>query len=264
MQYDYLISVFLIHILLYFLFKKRFLKSVIKFKLVDRPGKNKLHKKNVPVTGGIIIFISLILYLFSNYFLPYFEKDMIDRYQKTLKGVFERLGSRQSVNEQTIRSDMDTYYNQNLGDLNNVIDRVNSQGYANQRSRGMLDSSVEDDRKRELTNKYAGLMSTARTDAQDRAFKKASDYETLVSTNRSNIMGEYDNLYTQPFNMMNTARKSDGQGALTGAGNVASSVAASAQANATNTANAFGRELENLRENDWNFDYKYKPEKDKE
>ena len=191
------------------------------------------------------------------------QKDMIDRYQKTLKGVFERLGSRQSVNEQTIRGDMDTYYNQNLGDLNNVIDRVNSQGYANQRSRGMLDSSVEDDRKRELTNKYAGLMSTARTDAQDRAFKKASDYETLVSTNRSNIMGEYDNLYTQPFNMMNTARKSDGQGALTGAANVASSVAASAQANATNTANAFGRELENLRENDWNFDYKYKPEKDK-
>ena len=192
------------------------------------------------------------------------QKDMIDRYQKTLKAVFERLGSRQSVNEQTIRGDMDTYYNQNLGDLNNVIDRVNSQGYANQRSRGMLDSSVEDDRKRELTNKYAGLMSTARTDAQDRAFKKASDYETLVSTNRSNIMGEYDNLYTQPFNMMNTARKSDGQGALAGAGNVASSVAASAQANATNTANAFGRELENLRENDWNFDYKYKPEKDKE
>ena len=78
MQYDYLISVFLIHILLYFFFKKRFLKSVVKFKLVDRPGKNKLHKKNVPVTGGIIIFISLILYLFSNYFLPYFEKDIID------------------------------------------------------------------------------------------------------------------------------------------------------------------------------------------
>jgi UDP-GlcNAc:undecaprenyl-phosphate/decaprenyl-phosphate GlcNAc-1-phosphate transferase len=79
MQYDYLICVFLIHIFLYFFFKKRLLKTVVKIKLVDRPGKNKFHKKPVPVTGGIIIFISLILYLFCNYFFPYFEKDLIDK-----------------------------------------------------------------------------------------------------------------------------------------------------------------------------------------
>ena len=68
MQYDYVVYIFLIQVLLYFLFKKKLLKSVIKFRLVDRPGKYKIHKKNTPVTGGLIIFASLILYLFFSYF----------------------------------------------------------------------------------------------------------------------------------------------------------------------------------------------------
>ena len=78
MHLDNVIYIFLIQILIYFFLKKKFLKSIIKFKLIDRPGKNKIHKKNVPVTGGLIIFFSLILYVFCNYFFSYFGNNLID------------------------------------------------------------------------------------------------------------------------------------------------------------------------------------------
>ena len=78
MHYDYLSYVFLIQIFFYFIFRKKLLKSVIKFKLVDRPGANKIHKNGMPLTGGILVFSSLVLYLFANYFFSYYEKNLID------------------------------------------------------------------------------------------------------------------------------------------------------------------------------------------
>jgi len=189
------------------------------------------------------------------------QKDQIAKYQATLQQVFNRLGAREQVTPQSIQNDTNTYFDQNVSDLNNVIDRVNSQGYANQRSRGMLDSSVESDRKRELTNKYSDLMGKARTDAQTRAVSKATDYENILNTNRTNITGEYDQFYSKPFDMMSNSRKNDGQGALNNAATLTNSMQTNAQNNANNTGAAFGRELENLRENDWNFDYTYKPRK---
>jgi UDP-GlcNAc:undecaprenyl-phosphate/decaprenyl-phosphate GlcNAc-1-phosphate transferase len=78
MNYDYILYVFLLQILIYFFFKKKLLKAVIKFKLIDRPGKNKIHKKNIPVTGGLIIFLSLNLYIFFSYFISYFGIKLLD------------------------------------------------------------------------------------------------------------------------------------------------------------------------------------------
>ena len=189
------------------------------------------------------------------------QKDLMEKYQNTLKSVFNTLGGRDQVTPQSIQNDTNIYFDQNVSDLNNVIDRVNSQGYASQRSRGMLDSTLEGDRRRELTTKYADLMSKARTDAQTRAVGKATDYENLLNTNRSNITSEYDQYYSKPFDMMNVARKSDGYGALNSAGGLTDNMQANSQANATNAENAFGREISLLRQNDWNFDYDYKPEK---
>ena len=61
--------------------------------------------------------------------------------------------------------------------------------------------------------------------------------------------------------MMNTARKSDSSGALNSAANLTSDMAANAADYASRTKSAFGRELQNLRENDWNFDYTVKSDK---
>ena len=38
-----------------------------KFSLVDRPSKNKIHKNNVSLLGGAIIFLILLIFLFINY-----------------------------------------------------------------------------------------------------------------------------------------------------------------------------------------------------
>ena len=191
------------------------------------------------------------------------QRDLMEKYKDTLKEVFDRLGGRDSVNAQTIQNDTNTYLDQNMYDLNQTLDRVNSQGYAGASSRGMLNSSVENDRKRELTNKFYGLTQKARTDAETRAMAKASDYEDLINTNRTNITNDYDEYYQKQFDMMGAARKSDGYGALNSAGNMADSVAKNAGANARATSSAFGRELENLRENDWDFSTYTRP-KDKD
>jgi hypothetical protein len=191
------------------------------------------------------------------------QRDSMEAYQATLKEVFNRLGARDPINAQSIQNDTNTYYDQNMYDLNQTLDRVNSQGYAGQSSRGMLNSSVEEDRKRELTGKFYGLSQKARTDAETRAMANASDYENLMNTNRTNITSEYDEFYQKPFDMAGAARKSDGYGALNSAGNMADSVATNAGANARDTSAAFGRELENLRENDWDFSNYTRP-KDKE
>ena len=191
------------------------------------------------------------------------QRDSMEAYQATLKEVFNRLGARDPVNAQTIQNDTNTYYDQNMYDLNQTLDRVNSQGYAGASSRGMLNSSVEDDRKRELTGKFYGLTQKARTDAETRAMAKASDYEDLFNTNRTNITNEYDEFYQKPFDMAGATRKSDGYGPLNAAGNMADSVSQGASDYRTIAQGAFGKELQNLRENDWDFS-KYNRPKDKE
>ena len=190
------------------------------------------------------------------------QQTQMRNYQATLKNVFDRLGARSQVTPQSIQNDTNTYFDQNVNDLNNVIDRVNSQGYANQRSRGMLDSSLESDRKRELTTKYADLMGKARTDAQTRAVSKATDYENLLNTNRANITSEYDRYYSKPFDMMSNSRKTDGQGALNNAATLTNSMQTNAYNNKVRQGGAFGDELGMLRENDWNFDYDFKLDKE--
>ena len=190
------------------------------------------------------------------------QQNQMRNYQATLKNVFDRLGARDQVTPQSIQNDTNIYFDQNVNDLNNVIDRVNSQGYATQSSKGMLDSSLESERKRELTTKYADLMSKARTDAQTRAVGKATDYENLLNTNRGNITSEYDQYYSKPFDMMNVARKSDGQGVLNNAATLTNTMQTGAYNNLVRQGGAFGDELGRLRENDWNFDYDYTRDKE--
>lgn len=78
MNYDYLIYLFIFNIFIYYIFRKKLLKFLINFKLVDRPGKNKIHKNIIPVTGGIIIFFSLNFYIIFNYLFFSNSNSLID------------------------------------------------------------------------------------------------------------------------------------------------------------------------------------------
>ena len=58
-----------------------------KFSLVDRPSKNKIHKNNVSLLGGAIIFLILLIFLFINY------KDLyLNHYQLFYLTIFFILG----------------------------------------------------------------------------------------------------------------------------------------------------------------------------
>ena len=53
----------IILIFFFYLFNKKFLKIILKYKLIDKPGKYKIHKTSIPVTGGIILIVGLFFYV---------------------------------------------------------------------------------------------------------------------------------------------------------------------------------------------------------
>ena len=60
----------IILIFLFYFFKKKFLKLIVKYNLIDKPGKNKIHGKTVPLSGGILLIFSIFLYVivFNKFF----------------------------------------------------------------------------------------------------------------------------------------------------------------------------------------------------
>ena len=60
----------IIFISIFYFLNKKFLRIILKYKLVDKPGKNKIHNTSTPVSGGIILIFSIFLYVFvfSNFF----------------------------------------------------------------------------------------------------------------------------------------------------------------------------------------------------
>lgn len=63
----HLIEIFLIfflQIIFFLLFKKKIFSSILFEKLLDKPGKDKLHSTPIPLVGGILILFSISAYLF--------------------------------------------------------------------------------------------------------------------------------------------------------------------------------------------------------
>ena len=67
MHYSELILLVLLQVSIYYVFEKKFVRYILKIKLVDKPGKNKIHSNNVPLTGGPLVFLSIIIYFIFNY-----------------------------------------------------------------------------------------------------------------------------------------------------------------------------------------------------
>ncbi len=56
----------LLQVIIYFILEKKFLRLILIAKLVDKPGKNKIHKTKIPLTGGPLIFVSIFFYILLN------------------------------------------------------------------------------------------------------------------------------------------------------------------------------------------------------
>ena len=67
MHYSELILLVLLQVCIYFVLEKKFSRFILKIKLVDKPGKNKIHSKTAPLTGGPLIFLSIVTYFIFNY-----------------------------------------------------------------------------------------------------------------------------------------------------------------------------------------------------
>ena len=67
MHYRELILLVLLQVGIYFVLEKKFLRFILKIKLIDRPGNNKIHSNTIPLTGGPLIFSSIITYIIFNY-----------------------------------------------------------------------------------------------------------------------------------------------------------------------------------------------------
>ena len=67
MHYSELILLVLLQVCIYYVFENKFVRFILKIKLVDKPGKNKIHSNNVPLTGGPFVFLSIIIYFIFNY-----------------------------------------------------------------------------------------------------------------------------------------------------------------------------------------------------
>ena len=67
MHYSELILLVLLQVCIYYVFENKFVRFILKIKLVDKPGKNKIHSNNVPLTGGPLVFLSIIIYFIFNY-----------------------------------------------------------------------------------------------------------------------------------------------------------------------------------------------------
>ena len=84
-------------------------------------------------------------------------------------------------------------YEENMGELNNLIDRVNTRGYAENYNNGMSRSTIEDDRSRDLTKKYYDEVMKTRNASYDQAIARNTKKDSLFNTNRSGILSEAGN-----------------------------------------------------------------------
>jgi hypothetical protein len=80
-----------------------------------------------------------------------------------------------------------------MGELNNLIDRVNTRGYAESYNNGMSRSTLEDDRSRDLVKKYADDIQKTKNLSYDQAIDRNTKKDSLFNTNRSGILSEAGN-----------------------------------------------------------------------
>ena len=73
MQIIELLSICLTQIFIYLLFKKKFYNSKIVNKLLDKPGKDKIHSTPIPLVGGLLLTISIFIYFIFSFILSEYQ-----------------------------------------------------------------------------------------------------------------------------------------------------------------------------------------------
>ena len=121
------------------------------------------------------------------------QRTSLDDYETRVLGAIDRIGDREQISNDDIMRDYGMLYEENMGELNNLIDRVNTRGYAESYNNGMSRSTLEDDRSRDLTKKYYDEIMKTRNNSYDQAIARNTSKDNLFNTNRSGILSEAGN-----------------------------------------------------------------------
>ena len=73
MQIIELLLICLTQIVIFLLFKKKFYNSKIVNKLLDKPGNDKIHSTPIPLVGGLLLTVSIFVYLILSFILSEYQ-----------------------------------------------------------------------------------------------------------------------------------------------------------------------------------------------
>ena len=121
------------------------------------------------------------------------ERTSLDDYETRVLGAIDRIGEREQITNESIMGDYNQLYDQNMGELNNLIDRVNTRGYAENYDNGMNRSTLENDRSRDLTKKYYDEVMKTKNVSYDQAIARNTSKDALYGSNRAGILTEAGN-----------------------------------------------------------------------
>ena len=137
------------------------------------------------------------------------QRTSLDTYETRVLDAIDRIGEREQISNEDIMKDYGQLYDQNMGELNNLIDRVNTRGYGENYDNGMSRSTLEDDRSRDLTKKYYDEVMKTKNVSYDQAIARNTSKDALYGSNRAGILTEAGNTsvldaYTKALNSGNT------------------------------------------------------------
>tara|TARA_R110000822_G_scaffold16704_14_gene56635 strand:- start:775 stop:1626 length:852 start_codon:yes stop_codon:yes gene_type:complete len=167
---------------------------------------------------------------------------------KELQQTRAKLGPRVGVNAGDLYNNYNTFKSQIMGDYNDTVDRISSQGFADAISRGMDRSTQYDASQQKLARVAAAEMPKLNQAAYDQALSTSTNYADALNYGRDASFKEVNDLYTSVVDMEARAMPLNAQAALSNAASSANTFATNTYNNAADTYSYMGNALGNFDE----------------
>lgn len=147
----------------------------------------------------------------------------------TLRAALQALGPRTAISPEDIAARQQQLERLYLEDIDRQTGVASSQNYAEARTRGMADSTLLRDNQAKIAAAAALASNKARSQAFSDAASQLQTEDSLINSNRTNILKEYENVIASPIDLL-TGRGSSATRDLSSAlPNYANTVSAAAQ-----------------------------------
>lgn len=159
-----------------------------------------------------------------------------------------KLGPRVGANAGDIYNNYQTLRTQIMGDYNDTVDRISSQGFADAIRRGMDRSTQFDDSQAKLARIAAEEMPKMEQAAFDTAIQRSKQYADTLNYGRDASLKEVSDMYTSVSNLEANAMPTNVANAFANAASTANTFSNSLANNAADTQDYMGNALANFDE----------------